>query len=48
MAYIQSEGRGQGSLFPVVVDDLIPVDHMCRVIDSMRSQLRRQPSLDIF
>ena len=34
MAYIQGEGRGQGSLFPVVLDDLIPVDHMCRVIDA--------------
>jgi transposase len=34
MAYIQGEGRGQGSLFPVVLDDLVPVDHMCRVIDA--------------
>jgi transposase len=54
MAYIQGEGRSQGSLFPVVLDDLIPVDHMCRVIDAFvarlalselgfeRAQLRRQ------
>lgn len=27
MAYIQGERRSQGSLFPVVLDDLIPVDH---------------------
>ena len=34
MAYIQGEGRCQGTLFPVVLEDLIPVDHMCRVIDA--------------
>jgi transposase len=34
MGYIQGEGRGQGSLFPVVLDDLVSVDHMCRVIDA--------------
>jgi methylase of polypeptide subunit release factors len=28
MAYIQGEGRSQGSLFPIVLDDLIPADHM--------------------
>jgi transposase len=39
MAYIQGEGRGQGSLFPVVFDDLIPVDHMCRVIDAFVAKL---------
>jgi transposase len=39
MAYIQGEGRGQGSLFPVVLDDLVPVDHMCRVIDSFVAKL---------
>jgi transposase len=39
MAYIQGEGRSQGSLFPVVLDDLIPVDHMCRVIDAFVARL---------
>jgi transposase len=39
MAYIQGEGRGQGSLFPVVLDDLVPVDHMCRVIDAFVARL---------
>ncbi len=34
MAYIHGEGRSQDSLFPVVLDDFIPVDHMCRVIDA--------------
>lgn len=33
MGYIQGEGRSQATLFPVVLDDLIPVDHVCRVID---------------
>src|ERR1017187_3801307 len=34
MSYIQGEGRSQGTLFPVVLDDLVPVDHVCRVIDA--------------
>jgi transposase len=39
MAYIQGEGRNQGSLFPTVLDDLIPADHMCRVIDAFVAKL---------
>jgi transposase len=39
MAYIQGEGRIQGSLFPVVLDDLVPADHMCRVIDAFVAKL---------
>jgi len=34
MAYIQGEGRDQGTLFPVVLDSLVPADHMCRVLSS--------------
>src|SRR5579875_1739754 len=34
MGYIAGEGRSQGTLFPVVLDDLVPVDHVCRVIDA--------------
>jgi len=34
MAFIQGEGRTQGTLFPVVLDDLVPADHVCRVIDA--------------
>lgn len=34
MAYIQGEGRSQGTLFPVVLDELVPADHVCRVIDA--------------
>src|ERR1700709_1810827 len=39
MAYIQGEGRSQGSLFPVVLDDFIPAEHICRVIDAFVSRL---------
>jgi transposase len=34
MGYIQGGGRSQGTLFPVVLDDLVPGDHVCRVIDA--------------
>jgi transposase len=39
MAYIEGEGRNQGTLFPVMLDDLVPADHMCRVIDMFIEQL---------
>ena len=38
MAFIQGEGRGQGTLFPVTLDELIPEDHS-RVIDAFVSRL---------
>jgi transposase len=34
MAYIAGEGRTQGTLFPVTLDDFVPADHICRVIDA--------------
>jgi transposase len=34
MGYIRGDGRSQGTLFPVVLDDLVPGDHVCRVIDA--------------
>jgi transposase len=34
MRFIQGEGRTQGTLFPVMLDDLVPGDHVCRVIDA--------------
>ena len=34
MGYIKGEGRNQATLFPTVLDDLVPADHMCRVIDA--------------
>jgi transposase len=39
MAYIQGEGRSQGTLFPVVLDDLVPSGHLCRVIDAFVGRL---------
>jgi hypothetical protein len=35
MGFIEGEHRNQGTLFPVVLDDLIPADHVCRVIETL-------------
>jgi transposase len=40
MSYIQGEGRHQGTLFPVLLDDLVPDDHICRVIDAFVNGLK--------
>ena len=34
MGYVRGQSRGQGALFPVVLDDLVPEDHAVRVIDA--------------
>src|SRR5258705_3978946 len=34
MAYIEGEHRSQHTLFPTTVDELMPQDHVCRVIES--------------
>jgi transposase len=39
MGYIQGEGRHQGNLFPVVLDDFVPADHVCRVINAFIEKL---------
>ena len=39
MGYIVGEGRSQGSLFPVALDDLVSPDHVCRVIDAFVGSL---------
>jgi transposase len=39
MSYIQDERRHQGTLFPVLMDDLVPADHVCRVIDAFVDKL---------
>ncbi len=39
MGFIQGEARGQQTLFPVALDDLISVDHVCRVIDAFVGRL---------
>ena len=35
-------GRGQHCLFPLALDDLIPADHVCRVIDAFVGRLEFQ------
>src|SRR5437588_9937877 len=39
MAYIRGEAREQTTMFPVTLDELIPADHMCRVIESFVERL---------
>lgn len=39
MAYVRGEGRDQGSLFPVRLDELIPERHLVRVIDAFVERL---------
>lgn len=39
MGYIEGEARGQQTLFPVALDQLIPSDHVCRVIDAFVGRL---------
>ena len=39
MGYIQGEGRNQATLFPAVLDDFVPADHVCRVIDAFVEKL---------
>lgn len=39
MAYIQGEARAQHTLFPSTLDELIPADHVCRVIEAFVGKL---------
>src|SRR5271163_672786 len=39
MGYVQGEGRTQATLFPVTLEELIPDDHVCRVIDAFVARL---------
>ncbi len=39
MGFIQGEARGQQTLFPVTLDDLVPDDHVCRVIEAFVDKL---------
>jgi transposase len=43
MAYITGEAREQVTMFPVTLDELIPADHMCRVIEAFVNRLPMQP-----
>jgi transposase len=39
LAYIQGEARSQQALFPSTLDELIPADHICRVIEAFVGKL---------
>src|SRR5207245_10422732 len=39
MAYVEGEARGQQTLFPTTLDELIPEDHVCRVIEAFVNRL---------
>ena len=39
MGFVIGQSRDQGSLFPVVLDDLVPQEHLVRVIDAFVSRL---------
>lgn len=39
MAYIRGEGRTQMTMFPVTLEELIPADHVCRVIEAFVGKL---------
>jgi len=39
VAYIEGEQRGQHTLFPTTLDELIPEDHVCRVIEAFVGRL---------
>ena len=39
MGFVRGESRDQGALFPVSLDELVPEDHVCRVIDAFVGSL---------
>lgn len=39
MGFIEGEAKGQGALFPARLDDFIPTDHVCRVIEAFVGRL---------
>src|SRR6266478_5566533 len=39
MAYSRGEAREQTTMFPATLDELIPVDHMCRVMEAFVGRL---------
>jgi transposase len=42
MAYITGEAREQGTMFPQTLDEFLPADHACRVIEAFVNRLAMQ------
>jgi transposase len=42
MAYVTGEAREQVTMFPLTLDELIPADHVCRVIEAFVNRLAMQ------
>src|SRR5690349_10210182 len=42
LAYIQGEARGQHTLFPPTLEELMPADHVCRVIEAFVGKLKME------
>jgi transposase len=42
MGFIEGEGRTQGALFPVTLEELLPEDHFCRVLDAFVDRLEME------
>ena len=42
MGFIAGEARGQAALFPASLEELIPQDHFCRVVDEFVNRLDMQ------
>jgi transposase len=40
MSYIQGEERSQGALFPVLLNNLVPGNNICRVTDAFVNGLK--------
>jgi len=43
MGFVRGDSQHQGALFPVVLDELVPADHVCRVIDAFVGSLDLVP-----
>ena len=39
MGFVRGDSRDQGALFPISLDELVPEDHVCRVIDAFVGSL---------
>jgi len=39
MGYVHGEAKGQATLFPLSLDELVPGEHVCRVIEAFVAQL---------